>query len=163
MQPIGFVLVMNGGAKVTNKTEGMLPDIERSIIIDAPIQKVWDAVSTSEGLSAWLMPNDFQPVLGFEFTFRSEPKNGWDGIVYCKVMELNPPERIGFTWTGNGMDQYVSFELVPLEKNATQFILVHSGWKAEHAMLREIMYEGWGYITEGLRKKIGDEKSEFLS
>ena len=141
----------------------MLADIERSIIIEAPIQKVWDAISTSEGLAAWLMPNDFEPVIGHEFIFRSEPKNGWDGVVHCKVMELNPPERIGFTWTGNNMDQYVSFELVPLNKNTTQFLLVHSGWKEEHARIREIMYEGWGYITEGLQKKLGDQNDGHLS
>ena len=144
-------------------TQEMLPDIERSIIIDASIQKVWDAVSSSEGLAPWLMPNNFEPVLGCEFTFQSEPKNGWDGIVYCKVMELIPPERLGFTWAGNNMDQYVSFELVPLEKNTTQFLLVHSGWKKEHGMIRDIMYEGWGYITEGLRKKLGEENNGYLS
>jgi uncharacterized protein YndB with AHSA1/START domain len=149
--------------KVTEKIVEMLPDIERSIIIDAPIQKIWEAVSTSEGLASWLMPNDFQPVLGCEFIFRSEPKNGWDGVVHCKVMELNPPERIGFTWTGNNMDQYVSFELVPLEKNTTQFLLVHSGWKEEHAVIREIMYEGWGYISEDLRKKMGEKNGGYLS
>jgi len=143
--------------------EGLLPDIERSVIIEAPIQKVWDAISTSEGLAAWLMPNDFQPEIGHEFTFRGEPKNGWDGVVHCKVMELNPPERIGFTWVGNNMDQYVSFELVPMEKNTTQFLLVHSGWRAEHAMIREIMYDGWGYITEDLSKRLGDENGGFLS
>ncbi len=146
-----------------NRTEDMLPDIERSMIMEASIQKVWNAIATSEGLASWLMPNDFQPVLGCEFTFQSEPKHGWDGVVHCKVMELIPPERIGFTWVGNNMDQYVSFELVPLEKNATQFILVHSGWKSEHAMIREIMYEGWGYITEDLRKKMGDENDGYLS
>jgi uncharacterized protein YndB with AHSA1/START domain len=149
--------------KVTEKIVGMLPDIERSIIIDAPIQKIWEAVSTSEGLASWLMPNDFQPVLGCEFIFRSEPKNGWDGVVHCKVMELNPPERIGFTWTGNNMDQYVSFELVPLEKNTTQFLLVHSGWKEEHAVIRGIMDEGWGYISEDLRKKMGEKNGGYLS
>lgn len=146
-----------------NKTEGLLPDIERSIIIEAPIQQVWEAISTSEGLAAWLMPNDFQPVLGHEFTFRGEPKNGWDGIVYCKVMELIPPERLGFTWTGGNMEQYVSFQLVPLEQKATQLLLVHSGWRAEHAMIREIMYDGWGYIMEDLKKKLGDENEGFLS
>jgi hypothetical protein len=78
-------------------------------------------------------------------------------------MELTPPEKVGFTWTGNNMNQYVSFELVPLEKNATQFLLVHSGWTEEHAMIREIMYEGWGYITEDLRKKMGDENDGYLS
>ncbi|HYE82780.1 MAG TPA: SRPBCC domain-containing protein [Clostridia bacterium] len=145
------------------KAKNALPDIERTIIIDAPIHKVWDEVSTSEGLASWLMPNDFSPVMGLEFTFRSEPKHGWDGVVHCKVMELEPPRRLGFTWKGNNMEQYVSFELVELEKNRTQFLLVHAGWTEEHAMIREVMYEGWGYLTEDLRKKLGDENDGYLS
>lgn len=140
-----------------------LPDIERTVIIDASIQKVWNAISTSEGLATWLMPNDFHAAMGHEFTFQSEPKNGWDGIVHCKVMELNPPKRIGFSWCGGNMEQYVSFELIELEKDKTQFILVHAGWTEENAMIRDIMYDGWGYITEDLRKKMGDGNDGYLS
>lgn len=140
----------------------LLPDIVRTIIIEAPIEKVWEAISTSESLAEWLMPNDFEPLIGHEFTFRSEPKNGWDGIVYCKVTELEAPYRLGFTWSGNNMEQYVSFSLEELE-NKTKFTLVHSGWKVEHAMIREIMYEGWGYITEDLQKKLGDKNHGYLS
>lgn len=145
------------------KTKEMLPDIQRTIVIDAPIQKVWNAIATSEGLAAWLMPNNFQPERGYEFTFQAKPMGNWNGIVKCKVMELNPPEQLGFTWSGNNMDLYVSFELVELEKEKTQFTLVHSGWAVEHAMFREKMYEGWGHLTEGLREKLGDKNGGFLS
>jgi uncharacterized protein YndB with AHSA1/START domain len=148
---------------VKERITNMLPDIQRTIIMEAPIQKVWNAIATSEGLAAWLMPNDFQPVMGHEFTFRSVPQHGWDGIVYCKVMELNPPKRLGFTWCGNNMEQYVSFELIELEKDKTQFTLVHAGWSEENAMIRDIMYDGWGYLTEDLRKKMGDKNGGYLS
>lgn len=130
-------------------------------MMDAPIHKVWNAVATSEGLAVWLMPNDFQPVMGHEFTFKSQPLRGWDGIVHCKVMELDPSNRIGFTWCGNNMNQYVSFELKALN-DKTEFTLVHSGWSEEHAELREVMYEGWGYLTEDLRKRMGEENDRYL-
>jgi uncharacterized protein YndB with AHSA1/START domain len=131
--------------------------------MDAPIEKVWKAISTSKGLASWLMPNDFKLEMGHEFTFQSEPKNGWDGIVHCKVTEINPPTRLAFTWCGNNMDQYVSFELLEIGKDKTQFTLVHAGWTEEHKMIREIMYDGWGYITEDLRKKLGDTNARYLS
>lgn len=54
--------------------------------------------------------------MGYEFTFHSKPQNGWDGIVHCKVTEINPPKRLAFTWCGNNLEQYVSFELIELEK-----------------------------------------------
>lgn len=148
---------------VEEKTKNMLPDIHRTVIMNAPIQKVWNAISTSEGLALWLMPNNFQPELGYEFTFQAKPIGNWNGIVRCKVMELDPPERLGFTWSGNNMELYVTFELIELEKEKTQFTLVHSGWAMEHAMLREKMYEGWGHLTEDLCEKLGDKNVRYLS
>jgi uncharacterized protein YndB with AHSA1/START domain len=147
---------------VEEKIHEKLPDIERTIIMDAPIQKVWNAIATTEGLAAWFMPNDFQPVLEHEFTFISKPRGEWDGIVHCKVMELNPPKRLGFTWCGNNMEQYISFELKELG-NKTQFNLVHAGWSVEHTVIRDTMYDGWGYILEGLSKKMGDDDEGYLS
>ena len=44
-----------------------LQDIKYTLVYNAPISKVWDAVATAEGLAAWFMPNDMQPVEGHEF------------------------------------------------------------------------------------------------
>ncbi|MBB5322950.1 uncharacterized protein YndB with AHSA1/START domain [Anoxybacillus tepidamans] len=41
------------------KTQPTLPDIRQTVVFRALIQKVWQAVATSEGLAAWFMPNDF--------------------------------------------------------------------------------------------------------
>jgi uncharacterized protein YndB with AHSA1/START domain len=146
-----------------DSTYNKLPDIIRTITIDGSIEKVWSAISTSEALAAWLMPNDFQPVIGHEFTFKSQPQRGWDGVCYCKVTELNPPNKLGFTWQGNNMDQHVSFELKKLNDSSTEFTLVHSGWSEEHAVIREVMYDGWGYILEDFKNKIGDKNDKLIN
>lgn len=146
-----------------NNLHNKLPDIVRTIIMDAGIEKVWKAISTSDGLAAWFMPNNFQPIIDYEFTFKSQPQRGWDGIVHCKVKELQPPNKLGFTWSGNNLEQYVTFELKALSDGRTEFTLVHSGWSEEYAELREVMYDGWGYIIEGFKKKLGDENDELLN
>lgn len=46
-----------------HNTQGTLPDIRQTLVLNAPIQKVWDAVATSEGIAAWFMPNDFRAQL----------------------------------------------------------------------------------------------------
>jgi uncharacterized protein YndB with AHSA1/START domain len=148
---------------IMDSTYNKLPDIVRTITIDGSIEKVWSAISTSEALAAWLMPNDFQPVIGHEFTFKSQPQRGWDGVCYCKVTELNPPNKLGFTWQGNNMDQHVSFELKKLNDSSTEFTLVHSGWSEEHAVIREVMYDGWGYILEDFKNKIGDKNDKLIN
>jgi len=145
------------------KIQSSLPDIQRSILIDAPIQKVWNAISTTEGLALWLMPNDFKLKMDYEFTFISEPKRGWNGIINCKVTEITPPTRLAFTWCGNSLEQYVSFELEEVEQDKTSFLLTHSGWTEENKMIRDIMYEGWGHLAEDLSNKIGEKNAKYLS
>ncbi len=140
-----------------------IPDIKRTIIIDAHIEKVWNAISTSDGLAVWLMPNNFKLEMDYEFTFRSAPKNGWNGITNCKVTEINPPYRLAFTWCGNNMEQYVSFDLVKLEENRTEFTLIHAGWTEKNQIIRDIMYDGWNHIIENLSEKMVRCNGEYLS
>ena len=73
--------------------------------------RVWAAIADSDALADWLMPNDFQPVLGHEFTFRTKPAPGFDGIVRAKVLEITPPERLVLAWKGGPLDTTVTFEL----------------------------------------------------
>ena len=122
-------------------TQATLPDIRQTITMNAPVQKVWDAVATSEGIAAWFMPNTFEPVLGHEFTLTSPFE-----VSVCKVTELDPPNRLVFSW---GADWVITFELADVE-GKTQFTLIHAGWKADkvehgmpHAMIRDRMNHGW--------------------
>lgn len=140
-----------------------LPDIVRRIIIEAPIEKVWRGISSSEALAAWFLPNDFEPVLGHVFTLISKPQpaRGWDGVIRCKVMELEPPVKLGFTWSGGGLNHYVTFELRDTG-GKTELILTHAGWQVEQSEVREIMHDGWGYLIEGFRSKLGDQDDKQL-
>jgi len=134
-----------------------LPDIRQTAVFAAPIRKVWDAVATSEGIAAWFMPNTFKAEPGVAFELDSGPY----GKSYCKVTELDPPNRLSFAW---GDDWTVTFELKALDDGKTEFTLIHSGWKAgmttafgeKNEIVRERMNGGWvglvgklGKIVEG--------------
>ncbi len=116
--------------------------IRHSSLFNAPLQKVWKAVASSEGISAWFMPNDFEPEMGHEFSLHTPY-----GISPCRVTELDPPNRLSFTW---GEDWHVTFELKELE-GKTEFTLIHAGWDEKkvtetgesHAVIRERMDHGW--------------------
>ncbi|MCQ6560067.1 SRPBCC family protein [Paenibacillus mendelii] len=133
-----------------NNNQQTLPDIRQTLILKAPIQKVWDAVATSEGIAAWFMPNNFQPIDGYEFILEAGPF----GSSPCKVTEINPPHRLSFKW---GKDWTLSFELVELE-GQTEFTLIHSGWDVDkvtefgesHERVRERMSQGWGGLQKSL-------------
>ncbi|MBB2480737.1 SRPBCC domain-containing protein [Bacillus sp. APMAM] len=126
-----------------------LPDIKHTVLLNAPIDKVWKAVATSEGIAAWWMDNTFETVLGKEFVLHAGPY----GDSPCKVTELEPPYKVGFDW---GKDWHLTFELKEVD-GKTEFTLIHSGWDENkvtefnqpHTVIRGIMDEGWAKIKEG--------------
>jgi uncharacterized protein YndB with AHSA1/START domain len=133
-----------------NKSANALPDIRHTAVFNAPIDKVWKAVATSEGISAWFMPNDFQPIEGHEFHLEA----GQFGRSPCKVTEIDPPNRLSFRWA---KDWTLTFELSDLG-GKTQFTLIHSGWDADtvtefgqpHTVIRGNMDQGWAKLVEKL-------------
>lgn len=134
---------------------GALPDIRHTVMLKAPIQKVWDAVATADGLSAWFMPNDLQPVEGHEFHLQAGPF----GESPCKVTLVDPPHRLSFRW---GKDWTLTFELNEKE-GQTEFTLIHGGWTAEqvtefgepHTIVRDRMDQGWAGLVGKLSAYVG--------
>lgn len=133
-----------------------LPDIKQTIVLNATIQKVWKKVSTSEGISAWFMQNDFEPKVGHEFHVQSP-----FGPSPCKVLEIDEPNLIKFSWDTDGWE--VSFILKDLGEEKTEFTLIHGGWGTEMISkanrkasdIRDTMNKGWEKIVhEGLKKVV---------
>ncbi|MEC0272227.1 SRPBCC family protein [Peribacillus frigoritolerans] len=137
--------------------ENTLQDIKKTVILEAPIQKVWDTVSTAEGIASWFMPNDFQPKVGHEFHVQSP-----FGPSPCKVTELDAPHRLSFSWDTDGW--FISFLLKELD-GKTEFTLIHGGWKEpdtiltkpneKSSVIRDRMNHGWEQIVnQGLKKAV---------
>jgi uncharacterized protein YndB with AHSA1/START domain len=134
-----MVLLKIGG--IIMQTHETLPEIRKVVVLNAPIEKVWKAVSTSDGIAAWWMPNTFEPILGHNFTLHS----GQYGDSPCKITELDPPNRVGFDWDKGW---HLVFELKKLEDGKTEFTLIHSGWKDAQKATRGIMDGGWEKIVK---------------
>ena len=132
-------------------TQQDLPDIRYTILLDAPISTVWNAVATSDGLAAWFMPNDFQLVAGHRFHLAAGPY----GISPCTVTRIDPPALLSFMW---GKDWTLTFELKPLG-GKTELTLIHSGWNAgtltefgqPHTGVRATMERGWFGLSQALK------------
>jgi uncharacterized protein YndB with AHSA1/START domain len=48
------------------------------------------------------MANDFKPVVGHQFQFRTEPTQWWNGIIDCEVLEVDEPHKLSYTWVSGG-------------------------------------------------------------
>lgn len=119
-------------------------DIIRTHVYDHPIETVWKAVATAEGLESWLMPNTFEPYEGHTFTFTSKPYPGFDGVVHSVVRTIEPPRRLEFTWVGGPLESVVSFVLTDEAANRTRLRFSHTGFEgAAQAISRVALGLGW--------------------
>ncbi|WP_431523703.1 SRPBCC family protein [Paenibacillus pabuli] len=131
-----------------------LPDIRQQLVLHAPLEKVWETVSTAEGMETWFMPSNLEPVEGHEFVLEAGPF----GKSPCRVTEVQPLHKLSFQW---GKDWTLTFELDE-QPEGTAFTLIHSGWDADkltefgqaHAIVRERMEQGWTGILQKLAQVV---------
>ncbi|MGZ3298199.1 MAG: SRPBCC family protein [Asticcacaulis sp.] len=89
----------------------------RTVLIERelrhPPEKVWRALTQAPLIADWLMQSDFEPVVGHEFTFRAQPVQGWDGVVKARVLTVDAPRELAYTWGSMGLDSVVTWTLTP--------------------------------------------------
>jgi uncharacterized protein YndB with AHSA1/START domain len=96
-----------------------------------PPEKVWRALTEPDLLAEWLLPVvDFKLEPGAEFTLRSQPQPGWDGIVNCRLLELEPERKLSYRWVVGDIDTLVTFALTPTA-SGTHLSIVQSGFKPD--------------------------------
>ena len=116
----------------------------RSLVIERemahPPEKIWRALTQGELMKEWLLENDFQPVVGHKFSFRSQPMPQWNGIIDCEVLSVVPTSRLSYSWSTLGAKSLVTWTLTPT-KNGTRVRMEHSGFRMD----QEAAYRGANY------------------
>jgi uncharacterized protein YndB with AHSA1/START domain len=116
----------------------------RSVVIEKelphPPQKIWRALTEGPLIKEWLMENDFQPAVGHAFTLRMEPVQGWNGIIECQVLALEPCKTLSYAWGTLGLGTVVTFTLTPTD-TGTHLRVEQSGFGPD----REANYKGAQY------------------
>lgn len=120
-------------------------------------EDVWTALTDPEALAAWLMPNDFRPEVGHVFRFHVDPMPGFSGINECRVLEVEPPRRLSYTWVPvpkKPVDtppppMTVTWTLEP-DGDGTRLILDQSGLEVLNWWWRTSMAMGWGRMMNKL-------------
>jgi uncharacterized protein YndB with AHSA1/START domain len=124
----------------------------RSIHVDEylahPPAKIWRALTDPDLLATWLMRNDFRPEIGHRFTFVTDPVpgTGFDGIVRCEVLAIEPERLLRISWAGGpAVSTTVTWRLQP-EGRGTRLFLDHEGFDPDNPaaqLARQIMGGGW--------------------
>jgi uncharacterized protein YndB with AHSA1/START domain len=129
--------------------------LERSIIVERemahPPEKIWRALTQGPLIEAWLMQNDFQPVVGHRFNFRAQPVMGWNGVTDCEVLEIVPNQRLVYSWNASGeqardgLKTIVTWTLTP-QGDATLVRMEQSGFRPRDEAGYRGMGSGWPRI-----------------
>ena len=124
----------------------------RSFVIEKelshPPEKIWRALTQGPLIKEWLMENDFQPVVGHKFSFRSTPTPHWNGVVDSEVLVVEPDKKLSYSWSSLGLVSVVVWTLVATS-GGTLVRMEQSGFRAE----QEANYRGAHY---GWQKFIGN-------
>jgi uncharacterized protein YndB with AHSA1/START domain len=91
--------------------------------------KVWRALTDPTLLAEWLLPAvGFKLEPGAAFTFNAPPLPGWDGVVNCQVVDIDPHRKLTYRWVVGDLDTVLTFTLTPTA-SGTRLLIVQSGFR----------------------------------
>ena len=112
-----------------------------------PPEKVWRALTAPVLLAEWLLPvTGFEPVPGVAFTFQTQAYPGWDGIVECRMLVVEPGLTLHYTWSVPFLETVVTFTLAPTA-SGTRLSIVQSGFRPDQK--REFGGARYGWTMMG--------------
>jgi uncharacterized protein YndB with AHSA1/START domain len=135
----------------------MTETVKLDVELNSPIERVWNALTDSETLSKWMMfkSNDFQPVVGHEFRFSGA--QGFAGSIDCKVLEVEKPNRLSYSWVSDTLgpsglhhSTVVTWTLTESEGGVTRLQLEQSGFQSGGKQEIGGAKYGWKHMLDAL-------------
>ena len=127
----------------------------RSVVIERefafPPDKLWRALTQPHLMEAWLMKNDFAPVVGHRFNLRGD----WGGVLDCEVLTLEPNRVLAYRWDfahddpAYDLKSVVTFTLTPTPAG-THLRVEQVGFRPEQKQAFGGARAGWGQFLDKL-------------
>jgi uncharacterized protein YndB with AHSA1/START domain len=146
-------------------------DAERAIlkegIVMAPIEDVWRAWTTSEGIVSFFAPEaviEATPGGAFFVHFNPYARAGLKGADDMRVLAVQAPKLISFTWNApphlpeaRAQRTFVTVRLAPAE-GGTRVRLRHAGWGEGGQWDDAYQYfdRAWGSVLANLQKRFAE-------
>ncbi len=129
--------------------------------LNAPAEIVWKAITSKEQMKQWYFDiAEFEPIVGFEFTFAGQGHKGEKYLHLCKITEVIVGKKLSYSWRYENLEglSHVTFELFE-EGDKTRIKLTHEGLETfpvnNPDFAKESFAGGWGYL-------IGKSLPEFV-
>jgi uncharacterized protein YndB with AHSA1/START domain len=132
----------------------------RSVIVERefphPSEKLWRALTQPHLIEAWLMKNDFQPVVGHAFNLSGD----WGGVLDCEVIAVEPERALSYTWNfahddpAYNLQSVVTFTLTPTGAG-TLLRMEQSGFRPDQKQAYGGATYGWQEFYGKLEQLLG--------
>jgi len=135
-----------------------MKEIRKEIIISASPAKVWEHITDPRKIVGWLMPNDFEPKVGKEFSMECKEQ----GKISCAVKECVPQQKLVYSFRSKvtKVETLVTLTLIK-EGKSTRLTLIHSGWDAlppDQQGVADQFGDGWGGFLRNLQDQLSATK-----
>lgn len=120
----------------------------RSVIVERdlpfPPERLWRALTQPHLIEAWLMKNDFAPVVGHSFSLRGD----WGGVLDCEVLAVEPHKTLSYSWdfahddAAYNLKSVVTFSLTPTLAG-THLRVEQSGFRPDQNQAFGGAQQGW--------------------
>ena len=127
----------------------------KSVVVERefafPPERLWRALTQPHLIEAWLMKNDFQPVVGHRFKLHGE----WGGVLDCEVLTLEPGRILAYRWDFHNDDpafalkSTVTFTLTPTA-GGTHLRMEQTGFRPDQKQAFGGAHAGWKAFLEKL-------------
>src|SRR5580765_6608629 len=134
-----------------------VPDrIERTVRIDRPVERVWTAITTAEGLGTW-----FGERAEIDLRVGGTATLSWTSgdVAQLRIERLEPTTVFGYTWRISGLPEhdprrtYVEFTLTP-DESGTTVTVVETGFAQlgpdEYSQAFDGNTKGWAHELDEL-------------
>jgi uncharacterized protein YndB with AHSA1/START domain len=139
--------------------------IEKSVVVDATIDQVWDSWTTREGIIAFFAPDaKVEPRVGGAFQIYFDPlaEPGLKGADDMRYMALQPKKMISFDWNSppslpevRGERTFVIVRFDPVSDKQSRVSVHHTGWGEGGQWDKSYAYfeRAWANVLANLQKR----------
>jgi uncharacterized protein YndB with AHSA1/START domain len=138
--------------------------IEKEAVVEAPVERVWAAWTTREGIVGFFAPDaqiDPRPGGAFHIYINPLAAPGLKGADDMRYMALQPMKMLSFDWNSpphlaevRKQRTFVVLRFEPLGPTQTRVRLTHSGWGEGGEWDKTYAYfdRAWGNVLVNLQK-----------
>jgi len=142
--------------------------IRKEVEVDASVEKVWKAWTTSDGATMFFAPKakiELVPRGRYELYFDLQASKGSQGSEGCRVLSFLPLEMLSFEWNAppefpmvrrqqKQEHTWVVLQFYPLVQGQTRVRLTHLGWREGEEWEKVFQYflRAWDIVLGRLER-----------